>query len=267
MNFDLYPLRGVWWRLTLILWGVTSLSAIGCSGPPAVPTPQRPTFAPTTQVTAAGTIEIEAGGEIDPDDRHGIPLTAKFGVSENSEVFVSWSPYQFENRDGDDGEGMGDTVIGMRERMIDLGPDSPSIAYQLKTKLPTASERRGLGTGEIDFFAGVVLERPWRESMVAGFYQLGVLGDPEGGDPDLQHAISIAARGSFSESLRLFAEVVGIITPEQDLEEVTTTAGFTIPGSDGWIFDLGCSLGLTEDAPDFSLMFGLTVNLGGIGTE
>ncbi len=241
----------------------------GCAGPPAIPTPQRPTFSSSTQTTAPGTVEIEAGVSIDPGDRNSSPMTAKMGVTENSEIFVSWSPYTWVDRSvgGGNGGGVGDTEIGMRQRVLDFGPNEPAIAYQFKTKIPTASARQGIGNEEMDFFAAAMLEMPYGSASLVGFYQLGFLGDPTGGDPDIQHGLAISGTTPVADAIGAYGEIAGIITPERDDEQLIATGGLTYPLMDGWIFDAGLAIGLSNDAPDLQFLIGVTVNLGGIGTD
>ena len=257
--------RALLWLLAL----VPTVAAVGCAGPPAIPTPQRPTFASSTQTTAPGTMEIVAGISVDPGDRNSVPMTAKLGVTENSEIFVSWAPYNWVDRSAAQGnaEGIGDVEIGMRERVLDFGPNEPAIAYQFKTKLPTASARQEIGTEEMDFFAAAMLEMPYGSATLLGFYQLGFLGDPTGGDPDIQHGLSVSGSIPVAESFGAFGEIAGIITPELDDEQLIATGGVTYPIMDGWLFDAAVAVGLSNDAPDLQFLVGVTVNLGGIGTD
>ena len=245
-----------------------TLLFVGCAGPAAPTNSQRPLFSQSTRTTAPGTLELESGVSVDPDDRAETPMTLKIGMSENSELFVGFSPFKWEERsDESDGHGIGDTVVGVRERVLDFGPKEPAIAYQLKTKIPTASARQGLGTEEFDFFAALMLEMPYGDGHIVGFYQLGLLGDPGGTDPNVQHGLALAGRLPLDGGLGFFAELAGIVTPEVDDEELQLTTGGSYAFSEGVSIDAGMKFGLTEDAPDFELLFGVVVNLGGIGTD
>ncbi len=253
-------------RFSRVLLGLAlSVVIAGCSGPPGRPTPQRPTFSSNTATTTAGTTEVEAGVALDPGDFFDSPVTLKYGVSENSELFISMAPYQWLERPGDDGDGIGDLFIGVRERIIDVGPEEPSIAYQLKTKIPTASTHQGLGNGELDFFVAGILDYPIDKLWLTSYYQLGILGDPGGGGPDIQHGIAFAANMPLAESLGAYGELAGIFTPEQDDEQVILSAGVTYPLREGIALDGGVAVGLSRDAPDFQILFGITTNFGGPG--
>ena len=250
------------------LFGTISLGSLlaGCAGTPGQPTPQRPTFSQNTSTTAPGTTELEAGVSIDPGDFFDTPTTVKYGVTENSEISVSMAPYQWLERQGSDGEGIGDLFVAVRQRVIDVGPESPSVAYQMKTKIPTASEREGLGTGELDFFAAGILDYPIDDFWLTAFYQLGILGEPGGGgDPDIQHGFAFAGTAPVATSFSAYGELAAILTPERDDEQLIGTAGLTYLLQEGIVLDGGVAVGLSNDAPDFEILFGITTNFGGGG--
>ena len=56
-------------------------------------TPERPTVSSDTLMTAEGTLELETGLSIDPDDRFGTPSTLKYGLDSRSELFLGFEPW------------------------------------------------------------------------------------------------------------------------------------------------------------------------------
>jgi hypothetical protein len=237
--------------------------ASGCAGPPGRPTPQRPTFSRNTSTTAAGTTELEAGVLYEPGDYFDSPVTLKYGIQEETELFATMGAFQWRDTPGSDGEGIGDLFVGVRQRFIDVGADEPMVAYQLKTKLPTADENEALGTGQLDFFAAGILDYPIEQLWLTTFYELGVLGDPANGDPDIQHGLAFASHFPIEEELGGYGELAGVFIPEHDEEKVFADAGLTYALTDGIVLDAGVAVGLSGDAANLQVLFGITTNFGG----
>jgi hypothetical protein len=94
-------------------------------------TPQRPTVSNDTRTTAFGTVEEELGVSIDPGDRYALGTRTSIGLSPQSELFVLWEPLisrdssqigragQDVDGDNDDETGVGDVLIGFKQRLLD----------------------------------------------------------------------------------------------------------------------------------------------------
>ncbi len=224
-------------------------------------TPQRPTFSSDTSTTAFGTFELEAGGLWDPSDQIDTPATLKYGSGESTEVFVGWSPLFYLNTPTGRETGVGDVVLGTRHRFMEETDEMPSAAFQATVKLPTADEGEGLGSGELDASFAGILTKNIERYVVTGYYNLEVLGDPSGGT-DVAHGLALATSTPISGNIGAFGELAGVFIPEQDDEQVFTTLGFTFNPRASLVFDLGVVIGLSDDAPDFQLVFGMTRNFG-----
>ena len=229
-------------------------------------TPQRPTVSSDTSTTAEGTAELESGVAIDPGDSRDIPLTLKIGLNDRTELFTSWSPYQKVDLPGTDGRGPGDVFIGTRTRLFEEKESRPSGALQLQTKLPAADEDEGLGSGEVDFFGAGILTKNLGPVTTTGFYQLGFLGEVDDDGTDLEHTFAIAASTSIGDGFSVFGEAAGIFTPEADDEQVFATTGIAFSPGSSIVFDAAVVTGLSDDAPDFQILFGVTTNLGRLWT-
>ncbi|MEQ8768755.1 MAG: transporter [Planctomycetota bacterium] len=225
-------------------------------------TPQRPTYSSSTTTTAYRTLELEAGLSVDPNDSVDTPTTWKYGAGSATELFVGWSPYRHLDREGADGHGPGDLSIGTRHRFWEETSGRPAAALQLATKLPTGSQSQGLSSGEVDFFAAGILSKDFEAISLTGFYQLGVLGEPDDSEVDLEHGLALAAGAPIVKELSAFAELAAIYDREQDFDSVFTTWGLALAVGPGLVLDAGAAFGLNHDAPDFQLLIGLTFNPG-----
>lgn len=247
-----------------ILVVVAAAVLSGCAGffpQSAQVTPQRPTFSSNTATTAEGTLELEAGGAIDPGDSIDTPLVAKWGTGPGTELFAGWSPLQYLERPGPDGLGVSDLVLGTRHRFIEEGDGTPSMAVQLATKLPSGDSSEGLSTDQIDFNLAAILTQTFGSLEATVYYNAGFLGQGVG-DPNLQHLLALAAGLPINDRIGAFGELTGIIEHERSLEEYYFIGGATYSSEPGVMFDLGARIGLNDDAADFALLFGFTTNFG-----
>lgn len=250
-------MRNAW----LFALSITLLNGCMLAPPDAAkPTPQRPTVSSDTNTTAPDTLELEAGITVDPGDRFDSPIAVKWGASESTELFAGWSPYQRNFVDGDDPNGVGDVLLGMRHRFVDETDELPSVAMQWTTKLPTAPLQ--VGTGEIDFAVAAMASKTMGEFGATGFYELGVIGQPNAQDTDIRHTLALAGSATMSEDWFVFAEIAGIFEMESDLDTVLATGGAGIWLEPGVVLDFALAIGLSEDAPDLQLLIGSTQNLG-----
>lgn len=227
-------------------------------------TPQRPTVSSNTSTTVPGTVEVEAGIFLDPSTTFDTPLVFKYGVSPNSEAFIALSPYRSVELPGDDGEGLGDVVLGWRQRIAEQENDRPSLAWSVGAKLPTADDDEGLGTGELDVFGALIASYVQDQYTGTAYAQLALLGEPDGSGMDHQETFTLALDHAVGGGAGVFAEVGLVLTPERDNEALFSILGGTWSPVPGLVFDTGVLLGLNDDAPDFALVFGFTRNLGRI---
>lgn len=238
-----------------------------------IPTPQRPTVSSDTSTTRAGTLELEAGVDVDPDQAFVLPLTLKAGWNDTREVYVGWNAVEHYASGESPGanapmtgvvEGAGDLYIGFRERFLSKPEAGATAAVQAEVKLPTAED--DVGTGEVDFRAALIGNRAWERVSLNGYYRLGILGDPDENGFDFEHAITVAVGGAIAGPLGAFAEVAGILRNQEDGEDdpdqLITTVGLQWALTPEIVLDLGAAVGLSDDAPDLRIVGGLTWNLG-----
>jgi len=226
--------------------------------------PQRPSFSSDTGTTAQGTIEAELGVAVDDQDQVDTPVTVKWGAGESSELFLSWSPYVRLEGERDAVEGAGDVVVGTRYRFTDEGENTPSAAFQLAAKVPTADDQDGLGSGEVDFALAGIVTKVINTATLVGYYEAGVLGVPSSGEVDIAHGIALAMGHPLLGRLNGFLEVAGVFIPDQDQSSVFSTLGAGYEWKTGLVLDSAVTIGLTDDASDLQFTIGTTINLGNL---
>jgi len=246
------------------------LGLLGCQvtapwdSEPARATPQRPTFSSNTETTAEGTLEFQGGLLLDWKDRFATPTELKYGATPSTELFVGWAPYVNYDTMGIDGSSVGDTLVGMRQRLQDATEDQPAAALQLATLLPTADESEIGTSGETDFFVAGILDVEMPGVSWTGFGQLGLLGEPDGDDVDVQWLVSSTATSPIYPELDAFGEAAVLYTPERDEESLYMTFGTYYWHKPSQVFDASVQIGVGSNTPDFAVLVGFTQNLGRI---
>ena len=110
------------------------------------------------------------------------------------------SPAWQESAPGDGESGIGDLSLRSDSYLVRAGKGNrPALSLVIDLKWPTASEKKGLGTGEYDYGAGLDYLQPLgRHFQILGAASYRFMGSPEGTD--------------FDNRLRLFAGFA-VVTP------------------------------------------------------
>lgn len=232
-------------------------------GPSQTPTPQRPRISHNASTTAVDTFELEAGIEVDPSDFIDAPVLVKYGISPRTEFVFGGSPIRHNDRLNN--TGLGDVVLGARHRVVDETSDDPAIAVATLIKLPTADATDGLGTGETDVFFSLAMDKKIEDVRAVGFYRLGLLGSPFGPGNDIRHDLAAAGTVALAQNLDVYGELAGVFIPEYDFEALFATLGGNFVLGPGTVFDAGFRFGISDEAPDFTLVAGVTHNFGASG--
>lgn len=95
------------------------------------------------------------------------------GVAENMQLHIIL-PYAFEHAVGGPvHRGYGDTELGLKYRFIEEGPKRPMVGIFPLVDLPTGSAGRGLGSGHVQGFLPVWLQKsrgPWTTYGGGGYW-------------------------------------------------------------------------------------------------
>ncbi len=245
--------------LVILTLAFTACSTPGPNRPPV--TPQRPTVAADTSTTAKGSFELEAGVALDPSTAFDAPMTIKHGAGEATEINVGFNPFTWRDQGGCDESGFGDMTFALRHRFLEGIDERPSAAFQFTTKLPTADEDKGLSSGEIDFFPAAIVTQGFGDLTATLYYQLGILGDPQGTGTDIQPTGTAMLAASFTDRIGAVVEFAGIDDPGP-VDPIFTTLAVSYAWHPALVFDAGVVFGLNDDAADAQFVIGVTTNFG-----
>ena len=219
-----------------------------------------------------GQFEFEAGVgyEHDSDCKHwDFPFGLTYGLVPSVEVGVGFGG-QFEERtefleDRDDEHcirehGIGDLNIGAKWQFIESCPLGARHALAAAVKLPTADDRKELGSGETDYDLTWIASRSIGEKagvhLNLGYSWIG------GPDDDVLH-YGVALDYQIVDSVQWVGEVFA----ERELADGADTVaqyntGFRWNPVESLTLDIAVGSKISGDAPDFTGTVGLTWAFG-----
>ena len=172
-----------------------------------------------------GRVEVEIGVEVETSTQSynlTAPFTFGFGLTDWLEVAIKPSVLYLDDQDASPRRvaGVGDLVLEAKAR-LPFRPLDLDLALVPNLKIPTADEDRGLGTGEVDGGALLVVSKAFTETRKL-YIDVGytVLGRTPG--VRLQDVLFIGLAGETTipglaeERLQLVAEVFGTTKEEED---------------------------------------------------
>ena len=205
-----------------------------------------------------GAVDLEFGFHAGPRNTRDTPLEVQWGVAPSTELFGGWSPYT-QDESGDE-SGIGDVQLGLRHRFREETRSSPACLVELWTKLPTGDEEDGFSE-ETDYFTGFAATKTLEHMTATVYYQLGLIENPEDGDGDTQHLLSLAAVTPMNERLDVFGEVGGTREPHEHEDFWFTAAGIAWTLTSGTVLDIGLAYLGGSGENDLELFVGVSRGL------
>lgn len=250
---------------------------------------QRPLLTQDPEAIGAGQVLLEGGVEFGTDvffpasgltgDLLRVPLVGiSLGVSSIAEFQLSGGPYSrlgISRRDlaplasmvtaqGDSTSDVEDLVIGAKVRLVSEGPTRPAIGFRFATKLPNASNEKGIGLDTTDFYASVLFGKTIQSIRVAGNIGLGILGDPTRGDNQndvVTYGFSLAR--AITQQLDVVGEINGRWNTRSGTPPVGTESRSALRAGGRYTvgalrLDAGVILGFTSRDPSVGVTAGVT---------
>lgn len=125
---------------------------------------------------------------------------------------------------GDNTSSIGDFVLATKVRVAAEQPGRPAFGLRFATKLPNASNERGLGLDTIDFYSSLLVGKTVRSIRVVGNVGLGILSDPTNGTGQ-NDVLTLGA--SLARAVTNAVEVVGELNGH-----AVTRSGAPPPGTE-----------------------------------
>jgi hypothetical protein len=246
----------------LTILGLVGLTVTGEAGRPLVTEDAYP--------VERGDVEAEAGLELETTTQ-SYSLTAPFsfgvGVTDWLELAIKPSVLYQEDQDASPRRvaGVGDLVLGAKA-LLPFRPLDLDLALVPSLKIPTASERRGLGTGNVDGGAIVVVSKQFTDTQQLDF-NVGYTAVGKDSDVQLQDQLFIGLAGATSipglaeERFQVVAEVFGTTAEEEGGPgDIQGHLGVRYLALERLILDAAIGRSLTANPPpvEFFVTVGLT---------
>jgi len=226
----------------------------------------RPLATDDAGTVAPGTYEWDAGVKWHRDggaDGWEFPFGLTTGLTSDLELGVGFGS-RIQEREEAAGtssiSGVGDLAMGVKWNPLTEADSFASHALAAAVKFPTASQNKGLGTGETDwdltYIASRSLTEQWSAHLNVGYTWTG--NPPDAREDDLAHA-SIALGWQVSLPVELLVEVVGVL-PESGHEEASAECIIGARWHVGGQLTLDAAVGTTGlgDAADLTATLGIT---------
>lgn len=202
------------------------------------------------------------GNEIDP----GISLTT--GILSNLDLTLGAGYGILDPEEGSVEKGFGDLKLAAKWNFLKEKGNLPGLALKLGMTLPTGDENKGLGNGGYDASGNLIAGKavgPVNLYINLGYTRVDKVA--EGRKKNIC-AASLAGEWDIAESLALVGEVLyGSTGADGEDPPVAVTAGLIWEIADTLSIDIGARAGLTDTAPDWSILAGVNFTFGGRSTE
>jgi hypothetical protein len=222
------------------------LALLFLAGRPAT-AQQRPLVTEDAETIGFGRVLLEGGLDFAHDQQYPVSglkgdlvrvptIGLSFGVASIAEVQIKTGLYDhlgissqsvaplFVTASGSSTQGLDDTVIATKIRLVPETEGRPAVGVRFATKLPTASTEGGLGLGTTDFYLSFLAAKTVQSIRLVGNVGFGILGDPTSGD----RQNDVLTYGfSFARALTNQAEMVGEVNGR-----ISTRANTAPPGTE-----------------------------------
>jgi Putative MetA-pathway of phenol degradation len=185
----------------------------------------RPLVTDDADTVEPGRVEVEAGLELETSTQSytlTAPFAFGFGLTDWLEVAIKPSMLYVDDQDASPRRvaGAGDLVLEAKAR-LPFTPFDLDLSIVPSLKIPTADEDRGLGTGEVDGGALLVITKELTETQKLHF-NIGYTITGKSAEVRLQDVLFIGLAGETTvpgvaeDRLQLVAEVFGTTKEEED---------------------------------------------------
>jgi hypothetical protein len=240
-------------------FGTVSLALVFClmlSGPALATYPLGNEGPVTTEPMA---VDLEVNLEY---DSYSEGTETTFSASVTTGLFPDldislWLPIVSVSPDeGDSESGVGDAEIMFKWQFMKEENGMPGLAVRGVAKLTSGDEEKGLGSGEMDY--SLILLGSYKLEPVNLYATLGYtwVGEPPGVDLDNVVSLSLAVEYPLNEKLDLVGRLAGESGQGDEDAPIFILGGASYAINDVLYVDGGIRLGVTDTAPDWSIILG-----------
>ncbi len=209
-----------------------------------------------------GKFQLETGLDVTQQDNHdkeySPSLTLTYGLLDRMDLSIG-SGYLFVHpEEGDNESGFDDTALKVKYRLVDEKEWLPALAIAGKLKLPTASDKKGLGSGEADFGLNVIATKNITKRLVLhanlGYTFIG----EDGANNEMNYALG--SQFVLTDKWALVGEIVGTnnLNGRKGDDLLSALFGTYYLLTENLILDAGVEIGMNSAAPHYRLTAGFS---------
>lgn len=196
----------------------------------------------------------------------GIGLTT--GLLPNLDLAIGAGFASLDPEVGSSEKGFGDLELAVKWNFLEERGNLPGFALKVGVTLPTGDEEKDLGGGGYDASGNLIAGKavgPVNLYLNLGYVRLDKIAE---GDKKNVFSASLAGEWDIKESLTFVGEVLyeRAGTDGED-PPVAVAAGLIWEITDDFSIDIGARAGLTDTAPDWSILAGVNFIFAGPSTE
>jgi hypothetical protein len=209
-----------------------------------------------------GKFQIEMGFDVTRQDNHdreiSPSMTLSYGLLERMDLGIGSGYLFLHPKEGKNENGLGDTELKLKYRLLDEKDWIPAFALSGKLKIPTASKSKGLGSGREDFGINAIATKNLGKRFLLHF-NLGYTFIGENHvDNELNY--SLGCQFILTEKWALVGEIVRVnnLNGQTNDDPFSGLFGTYYLITDNIVWDGGVEIGMNRAAPDFRITAGLT---------
>jgi len=211
-----------------------------------------------SSVAGAGDLELEAEFDLDPSDTLTTAVGVVFGLPNDFELGVAWSPYDVLEQPGPDSRGSGDVSFAVKKLLLAPSPSHPGWSIELGTQLDTSEAGHLERSGEADLFAATAVAQSFGAHTWTGYYELVLPDDPTDDSTLVEHVAALQWASEPLPNCVIHLEGIGTVAPAADFSATYAGTGLAWSVGEDWVFEAGALIGLAGESEDFRLLLGFT---------
>jgi hypothetical protein len=232
--------------------------------------PDRPDTTNGPHIVDVGLLQIETGAvrsRLGSDRTSvGTPVMARIGITDWFEARVGGDGFVSVRDQARSVTGMGNVQLGAKLRLYADAGGVPLLSVLPMVNLPAADERKGLGSGQVDFTIALLAGTDFlKRGHVDANYGAGWIGAGADVRRFTQHLVSLSVSADVPGPVTPYLEGFWVSRQEPEGGRVLVMDGGAIYVINVRLaLDGGVQLGLTDDAPRLSVFGGFSVIVGNL---
>jgi len=248
-----------------VAFGQTPTPTLTPQDEPDFIVPARPTVSNPAEFQRPGVLQLEVGVNSSTSIQQDVPVALRFAISRRVLVeFDLDSPYSVRGPLGSRQTGWGDGQLGLQVVVQHEDRSRPGFAIAYYIKVPTASARRGLGTGKADHSLVGLVSKTVRKTTV-DFNAIYLLAGRT-----LRNSHTSSGQGAFAVTQKLNkrfgiqGELSGSSRNDRQPGAMFGLGVATYQINRRMIIDGGVRMGLTPDAAHVGFVAGVTLGVANL---